>query len=125
MKENREGKRKKERERRITLLPTFGLYRDERTEGRLEINIIKFAVRCVTIAQSFFYSFSHHFVNFLFCFLFYKHQQQQQQQLTKRFACSVRNTRIRRDFLLVLVSLIRCRYLSRSHSVIRVTNNIL
>jgi hypothetical protein len=98
MKEKEREKRKKERERRITLLPTFGLNRDERTEGRLEINIIKFSIRCVTIAQSFFYSFSHHFVNvfFLFCFLFYK--QQQQQQSTKRFACSVRSTRIRRNF---------------------------
>lgn len=52
-----------------------------RTEGRLEINIIKFARRCVTIAQSFFYSFSHHFVNFSSShFLFYKQQQQQQEQ---------------------------------------------
>lgn len=65
--ERRRKIRSKERERRrIILLPTFGLNRDERTEGRLEINIIKFALRCVTIAQSFFYSFSHHFVNFLF-----------------------------------------------------------
>ena len=59
----REREREKERERRITLLPTFGLYHDERTEGRLEINIIKFARRCVTIAQSLFDSFSHRFAS--------------------------------------------------------------